>query len=71
MTAAAGVDSLFFLFVSKNFQFTCGAAEATGLGFILLLSTLVCCQPTELILGFFCFINFPMLHPQTSFQVSH
>ena len=25
----------------------CGAAEATGLGLVLLLSTLVCCQPTE------------------------
>ena len=31
----------------------CGAAEATGLGFVfLLLSTLVCCQPTELIWAF-------------------
>ena len=31
----------------------CCAAEATGLGlFVLLLSTLACCQPTVLILGF-------------------
>ena len=30
--------------------------------FVLLLSTLVCCQPTELI-WVFCFINFPILHP--------
>ena len=30
----------------------------------LLLSSLVCCQPIELILGFcFCFINFPILPP--------
>ena len=29
--------------------------------FVLLLLTLVCCKPTELILGFFCFINFPIL----------
>ena len=28
---------------------------------VLLLATLVCCQPTELILGFFCFINFPII----------
>ena len=31
----------------------CGAAEATGLGFVLLLSTHVCCQP------WFCFNQFP------------
>ena len=31
--------------------------------FVLLLPTLVCCQPTELILGFFCFINCPTPHP--------
>ena len=32
----------------------CGAAEATGRTlFVLLLSTLVCCQSTELIVGFF------------------
>ena len=30
----------------------CGAAEATGLGFVFFFP-LVCCQPTELILGFF------------------
>ena len=32
--------------------------------FVLLLSTLVCCQPTELILGFiFCCINFQFYSP--------
>ena len=32
--------------------------------FVLLLSTLVCCQPTELIwCFFFCFITFPILLP--------
>ena len=32
----------------------CGAAEATGLGFVcFVVSTVVCCQPTELILRFF------------------
>ena len=31
----------------------CRAAEATGLGFVLLLSTLHCCQLTELIWAFF------------------
>ena len=31
--------------------------------FVLLFSTLVCCQPTELIWGFFCFMNFPILPP--------
>ena len=35
----------------------------------MLLSTLVCCQPTELILGFFCFINFLILLPLS--QVTH
>ena len=35
----------------------------TYLGFILFLSTVVCCQPTELILGFFFFHNFPILPP--------
>ena len=40
-----------------------GAAEATGLAlFVLLLSTLVCCQPTELIWAFL-FINFFVLSP--------
>ena len=29
--------------------------------FVSLSSTLVCCQPTELILGFFCFVNCPIL----------
>ena len=40
-------------------------AEATGLGlFVLLLSSLVCCQPTDLIRAlFFCFINYPILLP--------
>ena len=33
-----------------------GAAEATGLGFVLLLSTLVCCQSTELI-WVYCFFS--------------
>ena len=47
----------------------CGAAEATGLGFVvLLLSTLVWCQPTELILGLFCFINVPILPPPQANQ---
>ena len=43
----------------------CGAVEATGLGCVLLLSTLVCFKPTELIWAsfFFRFINFPMLPP--------
>ena len=31
--------------------------------FVLLLSTLLCCQPTELIWVFYCFINFPVLPP--------
>ena len=44
-----------------------GAAEATGLGFFVLLSTLVCWQPAELILGFFVyFINFHILLPLPS-----
>ena len=32
-------------------------------GLFFFLSTLVCCQPTESILGCFCFINFPILPP--------
>ena len=32
-------------------------------GLCLLLSTLVCCQPSDLIFGFFCFKNFPVLPP--------
>ena len=37
--------------------------------FVLLFATLVCCQPTELIWGFCCFINFPILPPsQNSYQ---
>ena len=43
--------------------------------FVLLLSTLVCYQPIELILGFFCFINFPILlsppPPQIHSQVPY
>ena len=31
--------------------------------FVLLFSTFVCFQPTELIWGFFCFINFPFYSP--------
>ena len=46
----------------------CGAAEATGWAlFVLLLSTLVCCQPTEFILvfSFHKFFNFtPPLPPR-------
>ena len=38
--------------------------------FVLLLSTLVCCQPTELIWAFFCFINFPILPPPPSLRVT-
>ena len=49
----------------------CGAAKATGLGFVLLLSTLMCCQPTELIWAYFChiFSSFTPLRfkPSTSF----
>ena len=30
------------------------------------LSTVVCCQPTELIWVFFCFINFPIILPRRS-----
>ena len=46
----------------------CSAAEATGQAlFVLLLSTLVCCQPTELIWAF-CFINFPLIPPSLSFH---
>ena len=42
----------------------CGAAEVTGLVFfVLLLSTYVCCQPTELILGFFLFHKFANFTP--------
>ena len=37
-------------------------SEATGLGFVLLLSTLVCCQPIELILVLFCYKNFNPCH---------
>ena len=38
------------------------AAEATGLGFVCFVGiNPVCCQPAELILGFFSFINFPIL----------
>ena len=43
----------------------CGAAEATNLGFFFfffLFSILVCCQPTELILGFFLFDKFPSFY---------
>ena len=40
------------------------AAEATGLGFVcFVVSTLMCCQPTELISGFFFVLNFPFLLP--------
>ena len=48
---------VFFNF-TPTFQFyrmRCCRSDCPGL-FFLLLSTLVCCQPTELILGFFCFI---------------
>mgnify|MGYP003571758458 CR=1 FL=1 len=39
----------------------CGAGSAWAL-FVLLLSTLECAQPTELLLGFFfCFINFSII----------
>ena len=44
----------------------CGAAEATGLAlFVLLLSTLVCCQPTELF-GLFLFNKFSNFTPPPS-----
>ena len=36
----------------------CGAAEAAWALFVLLLSTLVCCQPTEVILDFVLFHTF-------------
>ena len=40
------------------------APEATGLAFcVLLLPTRVCCQPAELILGFFLFHKLSNLHP--------
>ena len=35
--------------------------------FVLLLSTLVCCQPTELILCLFCYINCPIIPPPQCF----
>ena len=35
--------------------------------FVSLLLTLMCCQPTGLILGSFCFINFPILPPPPSY----
>ena len=45
--------------------------KCRGLGFVLLFATLVCCQPTELILGFFfCFINFLRFTPPPHFQQS-
>ena len=44
----------------------CGAKRLAWALFVLLLPILVCCQPTELILGlFFCFICFPIL-PHTT-----
>ena len=44
----------------------CGAAEATGLGFVLLFLILMFCQPTELILGFL-FYKFSNLPPPPRF----
>ena len=38
---------------------------------VLLLSTPLCCQPTELILGFPCFIYFPILLPPPPQKPSH
>ena len=51
---------MYYYFVSPH------PLAVTGLGFVVLLSTLMCCQPTKLILGFFfffCFINFPISPP--------
>ena len=39
--------------------------------FVLLLSTFVCCQPTELIVGFFVFINFQFYPPPPPSRPSH
>ena len=39
------------------------ATETTVLGFVCFIITLVCCQPTELILGFFLFHKFSNLLP--------
>ena len=49
---------LFFFFMITACLFCC-----LGLVFFCCLSILVCCQPTELIQGFFCVINFPILLP--------
>ena len=42
-----------------------GAAEATGLSFVLLLPTLLCCQPTDF--GLFFFIHFPIYSSKACF----
>ena len=48
----------------------CGAAEATGLGFVcFVVSTLVFCQPTELIWAFL-FRKFSILLPPLQFTPS-
>ena len=55
-----------FCFINFLFFWGCGAAESTCLAlFVLLLSTLVYCQPTELIWVFF-FINFQFYPPPPS-----
>ena len=47
----------------------CCRCDRPGLLFVLLLSTLMCCQPTELIWAFFCFINFPIILPPPQAQI--
>ena len=49
----------------------CGATEATNLGFVcLLLSTLMCCQPTEFWLFLFVclFYKFPHFTPRAELE---
>ena len=42
----------------------CGAAEATGLGFVCFVVISPCVLSANRVdLGFFCFINFPILLP--------
>ena len=55
MDGLIGMSCGLFVTFSHQFVLTCGAAEATDLVvvfFFSLLSTLVCCQPTELIWAF-------------------
>ena len=48
-----------------------GAAEATGLGFVLLLSTLMCCQPRQLIWAFLFYILFNFTPPPQTLKTQY